>query len=205
MDVVVAVAVAVGAAAGVGVGVARGVGVGADAAGVGVGEGVTETGVTAWEVGVAVGLGARDGIVTVVLSLPPNEQATLRSATKAAKKLCFIDVCMFGGALYTLIELVHGGFNTAADNPSHGFSGTGECFPNYFRFLRGEAPKHEIYRVLLDGLPYTNAQPGEVQTSQFIDDGVGAVVARGTAARSNADLPNRQVSFIVDGKQVGRR
>ena len=166
---------------------------------------MTETGVTGWEVGAVVGLGAGNGVVTAVLSLPPSEQATLRSATKAANKLRFIAVFMADCTLHTLVELVHSGFNPAADNTCHGLRSASERFLYYLRFLRGEAPKHEIYRVLLNGLPYTNAQPGEVKTFQFIYDGVSAVVARGTAARSNADLPNRQVSFIVDGKQVGRR
>ena len=172
------------------------------------GEGVSEIGVTAWEESVAVGLGAGDEVTTAVLSLPPSEQATLRSATKAAKKLRFIDVCnicMFRCALDTLIEFVHSGFNTAAHNPGRGLRSASERFLYNLRFLRGEAPKHEIYRVLLNGLPYTNAQPGEVKTFQFIYDGVSAVVARGTATRSNADLSNRQVPLIVDGKQVGRR
>ena len=120
------------------------------------------TGVAGWEVGVAVGLGAGDGVITMVLSLPPSEQATLRSATKAATKLRFIAVCMAGCALYTLVELVHSGFDPAADNTGHGLRSAGERFLYYLRFLRSEAPKHEIYRVLLNGLPYTNAQPGEV-------------------------------------------
>lgn len=118
MAVAVAVAVAVGA--GVDVGMARGVGVGVAAAGVGVGEGVAGRGV-----GDAVGLGAGDGVITAVLSLPPNEQATLRNAASAAKRLRFIAFCRVGCALHTLVELVHSGVNTAADNPGHGLRGAG--------------------------------------------------------------------------------
>ena len=127
MDLVVAVAVAVGVE--VEAGMARGVGVGVGTARVGVGDGVAETGVAGREVSIAVGLGAGDGVMTVVLSLPPSEQATLRSATKAAKKLRFIAVCMFGCALHTLVELVHSGFNPAADNTGHGLSGAERAFP----------------------------------------------------------------------------
>ena len=204
MAVAVAVAVAVGVAVGVGVevGMARGVGVGVAAAVVGVGEGVAEIGVAGRDVGTAVGLGAGEGVTTAVLSLPPNEQATLRNAARAAKRLRFIAFCTIVCILHTLVEVVHSGVNPAAHNPGHGLRGAGERFPYYLRFLRGEAAKHEIDRVLLNGLSYTNAQPGEVRASQFIDDGVGAIVARGAAARSNTDLSNLQVSFVVDSKQV---
>ncbi len=104
---------------------ARGVEVGVGAAGVGVVEGVTATGVAERGVGDAVGLGAGEGVTTTVLSLPPNEQAMLRNAASAAKKLSFIAFCRVVCALYTLVERVHGGVNTAADNPGHGLRGAG--------------------------------------------------------------------------------
>ncbi len=83
------------------------------------------TGVAGWGVGDAVGLGAGDGVTTAVLSLPPNEQATLRNAARAANKLSFIAFCRVSSALHTLVELVHGGVNPAAGDTGHGLRGAG--------------------------------------------------------------------------------